>query len=130
MTSAKKLFVATALTGLLVGVGTLQAADASALKTIKPIHGMSFDLGTKHASSYFLSDNGVCKLTLMVVEAHNGDAVPGPTAVRLEVGIDSGKRARLDTAEGKSLEFKCQAGAQSMSIEALDQVAVYPPRTN
>ena len=64
MNSAKKLFVATALTGLLPGAGTLQAADTSALKTMKPMQSFSFNVGTKHASTYFLTDNGVCKLTL------------------------------------------------------------------
>jgi hypothetical protein len=123
MNSAKKLFVATAFTGLLAGAGTLQAADV-ALKTIKPMQGFSFNVGTKHASTYFLSANGVCKLTLMVAEAHHGDEVPALTAARFQVAIEAGKSARLDTAEGKALEFTCQAGAQTMSVKAADQVAV------
>jgi hypothetical protein len=37
------------------------------------------------------------------------------------VAVESGKAAHLDTADGKSLEFKCQAEANVMSIEVSDQ---------
>ena len=57
------------------------------------------------------------------------DEVNGLTAARMTVVVEVGKTAHLDTAEGKSLEFKCQAGAQAMSIEVLNRAAqLAPPR--
>jgi hypothetical protein len=37
--------------------------------------------------------------------------------------VEVGKVAHFDTAEGKSLEFKCRAGAQAMSANMLIRVA-------
>ena len=37
--------------------------------------------------------------------------------------VEVGKVAHFDTAEGKSVEFKCRAGAQAMSANMLIRVA-------
>ena len=132
MNLAKNIIIATALTGILsvTTAGALQAADASSVLTMKPLHGVSFDVGTKHAVSYFLSDNGLCHLTLIVAEAFNGDDVPADTPNRFEVSIDPGKTARIDAVEGKSLEFACQASAQAMSLTTVERFAVNSPPAN
>ena len=92
-------------------LGTAQAADPASPLTMKPLQGVSFDIGTKRAVSYFLSDGNSCKLTLMLAEVVHGDEVNGPTTTRVTVAIEAGKAAHLDTVEGKTLEFKCQGGA-------------------
>ena len=71
----------------------------------------------------FLSDNGACKLTLTLAEVVQDDEVNGLTAARMTVAVEVGKVAHFDTAEGKSLEFKCQAGAQVMIVNVLNRVA-------
>jgi hypothetical protein len=90
---------------------------------MKPLQGVSFDIGTKRAVSYFLSDGNTCKLTLMLVEVARDDEVNGPTAARMTIAVEVGKTTHLDTAEGKSIEFQCQARAQAMSIEVLNRAA-------
>jgi hypothetical protein len=99
------------------GLGMAQAADSASPLTMKPLQGVSFDIGTKRAVSYFLSDNNACKLTLTLAEVVHDDEVNGLTATRMTVAVEADKAANLDTTEGKSLEFKCQPGAQVMSIE-------------
>jgi hypothetical protein len=94
-----------------------RAADPASPLTMKPLQGVSFDIGTKHAVSYFLSDNNACKLTLTLAEVVHDDEVNGLTATRMTVAVEADKAANLYTAEGKSLEFKCQPGAHVMSIE-------------
>jgi hypothetical protein len=89
--------------------GTLQAAETSSVLTMKPLHGISLDVGTKRAVSYFLSKNALCKLTLMVGEAFTDDEVPADTATRFNVSIDPGKTA------------------QAMSLTTVNQVAAYSP---
>jgi hypothetical protein len=109
--------LATALPGL------TRAIEPASGVTMKPLQGVSFDIGTNRAVSYFLNDDGGCKLTLTLAEIAHDDEVNGLTATRITVAVESGKAAHLDTAEGKSVEFKCQAGAHVMSIEALDHGA-------
>jgi hypothetical protein len=92
---------------------------------MKPLHGISFDIGTKRAVSYFLSESGRCKLTVVIADAIKGDELPTDTPVRFDVAIDAGKGARLDTAEGKSLQFACAHGTQAMNVTEVTQVAVY-----
>ena len=118
----KLILTALAIAGLGL-TGSAASAGSSPALTMKPVHGISFDVGSKRAVSYFQNDRGLCNLTLMVTEAMNGDEEPSDTAARFEVKIDAGKTARFDTAEGKSLEFACTADAQAMSVKAVDKVA-------
>jgi hypothetical protein len=121
--------IAAALAGILslTAAGAAQAEDASSPLTMKPRHGISFDIGTKRAVSYFLSESGRCKLTLVVAEAIKGDELPTDTPVRFDVAIDAGKGARLDTAEGKSLQFTCVNGTQAMNVSEVEQFAAFAP---
>jgi hypothetical protein len=111
--------LATALPGL------TRAIEPASRVTMKPLQGVSFDIGTNRAVSYFLNDGGGCKLTLTLAEIAHDDEVNGLTATRITVAVESGKAAHLDTAEGKSVEFKCQAGAHVMSIEVLGHGAYW-----
>src|SRR3984893_17645677 len=108
MRMRKRAAFAMAFAGIsaMAGPSTTRADPASPL-TMKPLQGVSFDIGTKRAVSYFLSDDDTCKLTLMLAEVAHDDEVNGPTAARLTIAVEVGKAAHLDTAEGKSLEFKC-----------------------
>ena len=106
-------------------LGTAQATDPASPLTMKPLQGVSFDIGTKRAVSYFLSDGNSCKLTLMLAEVVHGDEVNGPTTTRVTVAIEAGKAAHLDTVEGKTLEFKCQDGAHAMRVEASNQATYW-----
>ena len=119
----KLILTALAIVGLGLS-GTAAGADSSPALTMKPRHGISFDVGLKRAVSYFLSESGICNLTLMIAEAMNGDEVPGGTAARFRVAVGAGKSTRLDTTEGKSLDFACAANARAMSVKVVDRVAV------
>jgi hypothetical protein len=141
MNYISKIIAATVLTGVfaLAGHGELQAAEASSLMTLKPMTGpgvggsqqflLNYKVGTKQTVSYFQNENGACKLTVMVAEAFNGVDVPNSTTVRFEVAIDAGRTARMDTAEGKSLEFACQGRAEEMRVKTGDRGHGYPPGT-
>ncbi len=102
-----------------------RAIEPASPVTMKPLQGVSFDIGTNRAVSYFLNDDGGCTLTLTLAEIAHDDEVNGLTATRITVAIVSGKAANLDTAKGKSVQFKCQAGARVMSVEVLDHSAYW-----
>src|SRR5947208_2639272 len=90
---------AIAFTGIsaMAGPGMTRATDPASLLTIEPIQGVSFDIGTKRAVSYFLSNDDACQLTLMLAEVANDDEVNGLTATRVTVAVEAGKAAYVDT---------------------------------
>ena len=79
----------------MAGYAMTRAANPASPLTMKPLQGVSFDIGTKRAVSYFLSDNDACKLTLTLAEVVPDDEVNGLTAVRMTA---PSKSARLHTS--------------------------------
>lgn len=101
-----------------------QAAERADQLTMKPQHGISFDVGAKRAASYFLSQDGACKLVLTIANAPNWNEVPTYTATRFEASVPALRQTRFNSSEGKVLEFACHAGAKSMSVKPVKQVAI------
>jgi len=111
MTMIKNILAASILSASLFG--TAQAAE----QTIKPLQGVSFHSGTKHAVAYFLSQGHTCKLVVTAAD----DANFAPT--RREAAIEGGTSTKYELAQGKSLEFTCQAEARAMTVKSLTTVA-------
>jgi hypothetical protein len=105
----------------------VSAASESATIAFKPLHGVSLHLGSKHAIGYFQAENGVCQLTLVVGEEIKGDEVLTQTPARFCGAVAAGQNVRFDAGEGHEVQFHCTAGAATMSVETLQQVA-YTPR--
>jgi hypothetical protein len=102
------------------------AANANAQSTpvnFKPNQGVSLHLGQKHAVGYFLTDNGLCQLTLVVGDEIKGDELPATVSARFRATVEAGKTARFDTGSGTELRFTCTPGAVAMTVEPLKQVA-------
>jgi hypothetical protein len=142
MNTIRKFAIAAALLAVagLANQPMPHAEEAHAVVTLKPMSGpgasgknqpflLDTKVGTKQAVSYFFNEDGLCRLTVMVAEAFNGEDVPLSTTVRFDVAIGDGERARMDTAEGKSLEFACQAHAQELVVRAEVQIPAYPSGT-
>jgi hypothetical protein len=112
MNTTKNIIVAAALSALSFGhIGAAQASE-----TLKPVQGISFHAGSKDAVAYFLNDSGSCKLVVTAIES-------GAQPTRFEASIAGGESTRYALADAKSLEFACEAGAQTMKINALETVA-------
>ena len=108
MNTTKNIIVAIALSTLFAGYAQAE--------TLKPMQGASFHAGSKDAVAYFLSENHTCKLVLTMAD---NDAQPA----RFEAAIAAGESASHELADGKSLEFACQADAQQMTIKSQSTVA-------
>ncbi len=128
MGSAIKSLAIVAVAGVaLTAVAGLQAfADEG--QYVRPAHGLMLDVGSKHTVSYFLTDGSKCNLTLMIGDKANDEGDNSSVGARINVAVEAGKSARVETAEGKSLEFACAGGASAMNVRALDVVA-YTPAT-
>ena len=94
---------------------TAQAAEGA--QTLKSLQGVSLVARGKRAVGYLLSDRSTCKLVLTL--ADDGDYAP----TRFEQAIEAGASTRYELAEGKSLEFACQADGQTIKIKALETFA-------
>ena len=112
MNSITNIFIAAAVSILLSC-----AAQAEDVQTMKPMQGVSFHAGTKHASGYFLKDHSACHLVVTAAdEVHY-------TPSRFETAIETGRSARYQLAEGTSLEFACRANAQELAVTSLKTTA-------
>jgi hypothetical protein len=125
MTTGKRI-VAAAFGALCLATSSgLFAADASV--TMKPLMAASFDAGSKHVVSYFVSGENGCRLTMMVIDsALDEEPTPATQATRLVVPVADGKSALFDSAVGTSLRFNCAAGAATMRVDKINRVAARP----
>ena len=97
--------------------------------TLTPLNAASFNIGARHLVSYFTVSDSNCKLTVMIADAQAEDAIreTGP-ASRLQLAIDPGKSARVDTADGGAASFACADDTQSMKVSKIERLAVASPR--
>jgi hypothetical protein len=125
---AGERFIALVLGGALsVAASAHLRAEPWSQLTVRPLHAVSLDAGTKHVVSYFANGEGACRLTLLVVDSPSSEeATPATPATRFITSIDAGKTAHLDTAVSKSLRFDCAADAQTMKLTVLDRIARHP----
>lgn len=107
MISLRTIAAAAALSGLvsLAGIGVAQAQDGL---TMKPLAGISFDVGSKRAISYYEADQGACKVTLILAEPFSADIA------RHEIKVQAGKTEGIDA--GRKIDFSCAAHAEAVSV--------------
>src|SRR5262249_34883583 len=111
-----------------LALAAFAATGNAAAQTVnfKPNQGVSLHLGSKHAVGYFLTDNGVCQLTLVVGDEIRGDDLPSTASARFRATVGSGKTARFDTGSGTELQFAGADGAVAMTVEPMAQLAYTP----
>jgi hypothetical protein len=124
MQKARRLTaVMLAAAGLAASVG-FAAAEDMMVRTVKPYQGIMLDVGSKQLGGYFSQADGHCKLNVIVADAYREDRAPSAdSSMRVQMTVDIDKPARLDTAEGKLVQFDCLNGAQAMKATVLDRVA-------
>jgi hypothetical protein len=109
--------------------GAAGAASDPAAVQFKPLQGVSLHLQTKHAVGYYLAENDVCHLTLVVGdEIKDDDVLPVLAPARFRASVEAGQQARFDTGEGTELQFSCAPGATAMTVVPLRQVAYSTPQ--
>lgn len=126
MISTKNITLALSLTGVLAlsQAHAVQAVESSSVLTMKPFYAISFDVGGKRAVTYFQADNGACDLVATLADPPNWDeGIPAFTGERFEAAIPGGKSRRFTSGQGKTLEFACQAGAETMTVRPVERIA-------
>ena len=116
--NARHIALATTIIALVV----LTHASARPVRdpvTMTPMRGVSFDIGSEPAVTYFVSDNGRCKLVLTQAGAAPGNATF--TATRFEATIAAGESTRYVSSDGGTIEFECRPDARSVRILGVEQ---------
>ncbi len=112
-----------------IGIAYGHAGAFSAATVVRPLAGLSFPVGSKHAVGYFLTERGGCDLTLLVGESGEqvSEIAKGTAATRFNTFVSAGRTARIDTADGPSVEFFCSTGASWLTTRVIDRVAYSAP---
>lgn len=117
-----------AVSAVVVGLAVSANVSGPAGAVIKahramPTHGAVFDVGSKHAVSYFTRENGVCNVTLMIGDKANAEGEGASIGTRMSFAVDATHTARADTADGQSLEFTCAKDAATMDVRPVARLA-------
>jgi hypothetical protein len=122
MSSSKIIIALAAFSSLISLASASHASELSTPINFKPLHGVSLDVGSERAVSYFSNDSGTCKLVVTLGDQPDWDSA-GFAVTRFEAALRAGTATRYVSHEGAALEFSCDAGALAMSVKPLDQAA-------
>lgn len=107
--------------GLAMGLALAAAVPAAAAEVrelvMTPGKGVSFYMGAKHGITTFLTEGGLCKLTVAVGDSPDTDGMNPGASTKMVTAVVPGQTTRLETTDGGALNFTCNAGAQSMRLE-------------
>ena len=81
-----------------------------------PIESISYEVGSKVMSGYFVQQGSVCLVTLMIIERSDPDRLSPATAARVRIMLDPGQIAGLDSEESRSLNFTCGEDAATLVV--------------
>ncbi len=87
---------------------------------MKPVHGISFDIGHKHAVGYFEAEEGGCAVTVVLADVDGVETGDSP-GTRVKSPVLPGKSLQVDAGAGKSLEFTCAEGASHMTARVFER---------
>jgi hypothetical protein len=129
ITKSTILVTAVVTTILAIAAGLVApAAAVSAAHRAMPSHGAVFNIGSKHAVSYFTADGGACNVTVMMGDKANDEGEGASVGTRMSFTVDAKRTARADTPDGQSLEFTCAKDAATMDVRPVERLAYVTPQ--
>lgn len=98
-----------------------QPDDPSA-RTMRPMQGTDVEIGGDRGVTYFVREDGRCKL-VMTLAAEPGADASSFTATRFEATIEGGDTTRYVADDGAAIDFDCEPSAQTVSIRPVEMPA-------
>lgn len=98
-----------------VAAGESSLADGQA--RFKPIQAITYEFGSKLTTGYFVAQGGTCIVTLMIIERSDPEEPLGLSPMRVRLALTQGQVAGFDSEEGRSLNFTCEAGAETLLVD-------------
>jgi hypothetical protein len=121
LTTAIAAFAGTIAVNLSLAVpaaisGSLPPAEGQT--QYQPIQSISYEIGSKSMSGYFVDEGAACLVTLMISEKGDPEQEQPLSAARVRLQLHPGQSAGLDSEEGRSLKFTCGGNAATLLVEA------------
>ena len=120
MISKTTLVVSAFAAGLCLSGQAVSGEPVEGDALYRPIQSISYTFGSKIASGYFVQQNSVCRVTLMIAEKIDPD-LPSPTAARVRVMLDPGQVIGFDSDEGRSISLTCGEDAATLVVSYGDR---------
>jgi hypothetical protein len=114
-------FAAALTAGLCSSGQAISGEPAEGDALYRPIQSISYTFGSKTATGYFVQQNSVCRVTLMIAEKIDPD-LPSPAAARVRVMLDPGQVVGFDSDEGRSISLTCGEDAATLVVSSGDRV--------
>lgn len=104
-----------------VYAGSASQAVRGESEIMSPGHGVSLEIGGKHAVGYFEASGEVCHLTVVLADVNGGESGLDSPGTRIIVPVIAGRNLQIDAGAGRSAEFSCAPGASQMSARVFDR---------
>lgn len=90
--------------------------------SMMPGHGVSLEIGGKHAVGYFQIKGDACHLTVVVADAEGGSTGTDSPGTRFIIPVVPGKGIQVDAGSGQSAEFLCGLDGTEMTARVFDRM--------
>ncbi len=104
----------------IVAALTLLSGSASAQNVrqlvMTPGKGVSFYMGSKHGITTFITEGGLCSLTVAIGDSPDKEGTNPTASTKMVTPIPPGSTARLETTQGSVLLFTCGPSAAAMAL--------------
>jgi hypothetical protein len=107
------LFFGILAAGAIAGAAS---ANRTSADTYRSTQAITYELGSKRAIGYFISQNGQCQVTLMIAELVDPEVARPTSAARLSVAMMPGQSATVDSEEGAAMVLTCGSRAETMNV--------------
>lgn len=105
------------LWGLVSGASGESSALADSQARYAPIQAITYEVGSKLMTGYFVEQGGICVVTLMIIEKSDPEELLAVSPTRVRVTLNPGEVVGFDSEEGRSLNFTCEAGAAMLLVD-------------
>jgi hypothetical protein len=95
----------------------ISAAPIGEEARFTPIQSISYEIGSKRVSGYFLQESGICDVTLMIIDQSDAQEVPSTSPTRVRLLLQPQQIAGLDSEEDRALNFTCGEGAATLLVD-------------
>jgi hypothetical protein len=121
--ATKAVAAAAGVMGVLAaGVVFAASPSKSDYKNMMPGHGVSLEIGGKHAVGYFQIKDDACHLTVVVADVDGGPAGADSPGTRFIIPVLPGKGIQVDSGSGQSVEFLCGQDGTEMNARVFDRL--------
>jgi hypothetical protein len=109
--------IAVSLWGWVPGASSESPLPVENQARYEPIQSITYEFGSKFMTGYFVERDATCVVTVMIIEKSDPEEPLGLSPTRVRLVLSPGQVAGLDSEEGRSVNFTCEAGAATLLVD-------------